>query len=38
MNEDVIELLAPRVRMLSGSLSVPTSDVNEVERTNELEV
>jgi len=37
VNENAIELLAPRVRMLSGSLSAPTSDVNEVKRANKLE-
>ena len=37
MNENVIELLAPRLRMLSESLSAPASDANELERTNELE-
>jgi len=37
VDENAIELLVPRVRMLSGLLSAPTSDANEVERTNELE-
>ena len=39
MNERAIESLAPRIRMLSESLSAPISpgDVNEEERANELE-
>jgi len=39
VNEHAIESLAPRVKMLSESLSapIPPGDVNEEERTNKLE-
>ena len=39
MNEHAVESLAPRVRMLSESLSapIPPGDVNEEERAHKLE-